>query len=199
MSKSTAIQDSPKPAARGGSNTMTWILVAAVVALVGFNIWYVVTRDAASGDARVNSPAPNFTLSLLEPNEALGGSEVELASLQGKAVVLEFWATTCGACREGFPVIEALHREGRDDVVVLTVNTEGTSASRARRAVSRYFSRFGYTVPVLMDNGSVSRAYGVEAIPHTVIIDKDGRIASMHTGVMAADTLRRQLDEALDH
>lgn len=189
------MSNAPSKTTSRGSNLVTWILVVAVLALIGINIAYVVSRDGVG--ARVDEPAPNFTLSLFEPSEALG-AEVELASLQGKAVVLEFWSTTCGACRKGFPIVEGLHREGRDDLVVLTVNTEAATPTQARKDVARFVEQFGYTVPILMDNGSVSRAYDVRAIPHTVIIDREGRIASMHTGVMRPDELRAGIAEALD-
>ena len=72
-------------------NVMTYVLVAAVVALIGVNIAYVLS--GGSGQAGVNEAAPEFTLPVINPSGDVG-DEVSLSDLKGKVVVIDFWTTT---------------------------------------------------------------------------------------------------------
>ena len=64
--------------------------------------------------------------------------------------------------------------------------------------MQRFLDENGYKVPVLMDNGSVAQAYGVRSVPMTVIIDPQGRIATMTNGTMSSDQLEREIKNAMD-
>ena len=89
----------------------------------------------AEGDSGVGDPAPNFAFILAD------GRGADLASLRGKPVVLNFWATWCGPCRAEMPDLVALH-EGNADVVVLEVNVREELA-----AIEDFAAEFGMTMP----------------------------------------------------
>ncbi len=134
-----------------------------------------VNRTQASRQApetMVGKPAPDIALS------DLAGREVRLADLRGKVVLLDFWATWCGYCREALPMIEMYHRGlGSKGLVVFGVDDEAAETARA------YLQRFGYTLPSLVDaNGEAVRRFRVEGWPTTVLIDRDGKVVFYASG-----------------
>src|SRR5215813_4342402 len=104
--------------------------------------------------------------------EDLDGNRVDLQSLKGKVALLDFWASWCGPCVAELPHIEKLHRDLKDQgLVVLGVNNEDAEVARA------FVKRKGYTFTTLVDEGrEVSMKYGVSGIPHVFIIDREGKV-----------------------
>jgi pSer/pThr/pTyr-binding forkhead associated (FHA) protein/peroxiredoxin len=105
----------------------------------------------------------------------LQGKSVSLSNFRGKLVLLNFWATWCGACRSEMPSLENLYRNLRQDsrFVVLTVSVDQQGSS----AVQPFLQQSGYDFPVLLDqNGQVSSEYDVSGIPATYIIDGAGEV-----------------------
>jgi peroxiredoxin len=121
----------------------------------------------------LGKPAPNFTLSDVDSHE------VKLASLRGKAVLLDFWATWCEPCREATPHIQSLHDRFKDrNLVVLGIDTN-EPAEKARK----YFADENYTFGNLLGSGNdVVKNYGANGIPLVVLIDKDGIVRYVHRG-----------------
>lgn len=120
-------------------------------------------------------PAPDGTLNLLD------GSSVQISSYAGqKVVVLDFWASWCGPCRKGLPMVQlvANHFTG-SDVVFYAVNL-----NEDEEAVREFLKEAELTLPIALDDGTLSDAFGVSGIPYTVIIGKDGTILSTHTGLV---------------
>jgi len=109
----------------------------------------------------------NFSLSVLE------GEKRSLSSYKGKVVFLNFWATWCGPCRIEMPSLEALYNKYSDkDLEMLAVNCGEDQAT-----VRSFMKNEGFTFPVLLDSdGRVSINYGVQSIPTTFLIDRDGMI-----------------------
>ena len=136
---------------------------------------------------KVGDPAPDFTLTSLD------GKQVTLASLRGKVVLLDFWATWCGPCRAGMPTMEKLHNayQGKK-VVILGVNTFEKNADAAKS----YFAKKKFTYGCLLNGDDLAKAYGVSGIPTLVIIDKEGKVAKIEMGLNDAG-LRKLIDEAL--
>lgn len=136
------------------------------------------------GSNAVDDPAPNFAF-LLED-----GRGADLASLQGRPVVLNFWATWCGPCRAEMPELVALH-EGNPHVVVLEVNVQEELA-----AMKEFAAEFGMTMPVVMDQaGAVRKAYGVRNMPTTVFIRPDGTIGARWPGILIGEQLTEFVEQ----
>ena len=139
---------------------------------------FPVADRVEEGDTGVGDPAPNFAFILAD------GRGADLASLRGKPVVLNFWATWCGPCRAEMPDLVALH-EGNADVVVLEVNVREELA-----AIEDFAAEFGMMMPVVLDQeGEIGRAYGVRNMPTTVFIKADGTIGARWPGFLAGEQL----------
>ncbi len=124
----------------------------------------------ASADS---SSAPGFTL------ESRDGGVVSLAEHQGHVVMINFWATWCGPCREEMPHLEALHqRYSSLGFTLLGVNVEENSQD----AVD-WLEEMPVSFPILFDpENRVSALYDVVAMPSTVLVDRQGRIRFLHHG-----------------
>lgn len=117
------------------------------------------------------------------------GRDFTLSGLRGRVVLLDFWATWCPPCLAELPYIEKLHREFKDQgLVVLGVNNE-------EAAVARDFMKTkAYTFTTLVDvDRQVADRYEVEAIPQVIVIGKDGKVASHHVGLKSEKELRDTL------
>jgi thiol-disulfide isomerase/thioredoxin len=139
---------------------------------------------------KVGDKAPDFKLT------DLVGGEVTLASLKGKVVLLDFWATWCGPCKAAMPVIQKLHDEyASKGVAVLGVNTW----EQNEKAVRDYIASKKYTYPCLLEGDKLAEAYGVPGIPTLVVIGKDGKVALVEVGLADATGggLRKAIDAAL--
>ncbi len=119
------------------------------------------------------SPAPDFTLRTLE------GPNLRLLEQRGKVVLLNFWATWCGPCREEMPQLNRLYEKYRPSgFTLLGVNVDEDSRNAAGIA-----GQMGVKFPVLLDSDKrVSKLYDLSAMPSTVLIDRDGRVRFLHRG-----------------
>ena len=124
------------------------------------------------------STAPDFTL------ESLDGEHVRLEELRGQVVLINFWASWCGPCRQEMPVLDRLHQRYQSTgFTVLGVNVEGEAAP-AKSIVDKT----AVTFPVLIDAGqSVSKLYDLKAMPSTVVVDRDGKVRFVHRGYKPGD------------
>jgi len=121
----------------------------------------------------------DFSLSLLE------GETKSLGSYKGKVVFLNFWATWCGPCRSEMPSMESVYKKFADKgLEILAVN-----CAEDRATVSSYMKNEGFTFPALLDlDGRVSSNYGVQSIPTTFLIDRDGMIVMRLVGSIDWDS-----------
>lgn len=117
--------------------------------------------------------APDFAL------KADSGRNLRLRELRGQVVMLNFWATWCGPCREEMPKLEQLYgKYSKTGFVLLGVNIDDNSTNAVSMA-----RKLGVTFPVLFDQGKqVSKLYKVDAMPSTVLIDRDGKTRYLHRG-----------------
>ena len=128
----------------------------------------------------------DFSLPLASPQPApiLSGNQ-SLGSLTGKVVFLNFWATWCGPCRDEMPSMETLYNRYRDrGLEILAVNS-GESQSQ----VNTFMKEYGLSFPVVLDSDSrVSQTYGIQGIPTTFLIDRQGKIILRVVGSLHWDT-----------
>lgn len=117
--------------------------------------------------------APDFTL------HQLSGPNLRLQEQRGRVVMLNFWATWCGPCRQEMPQLDKLYQKYRSaGFVLLGVNVDDDARNAAGVA-----SRLGVSFPVLLDTDKqVSRQYELATMPSTVIIDRDGKVRWVHRG-----------------
>jgi peroxiredoxin/outer membrane lipoprotein-sorting protein len=160
--------------------------VAKVGNLAPETLFTFVPPEGAREVAEMNSPSSSATpppAATPRPNfvgkdaiafalKDLDGNQVDLQSLKGKVTLLDFWASWCGPCVAELPHIEKLHRDFKDQgLVVLGVNDEGVEVARA------FMTKKAYTFTTLVDVGKeVSRKYGVSGIPQAFIIDREGKV-----------------------
>jgi cytochrome c biogenesis protein CcmG, thiol:disulfide interchange protein DsbE len=116
---------------------------------------------------------------------ALNGSSVGLQAYAGKVILLNIWATWCPPCRQEMPSLERLHEElgGRGLSVVAVSVDESSSPDGTHALVQQFVKRYGLKFPVLLDpRGHVEDLYGVDALPTTFLIDREGRIRKKVVG-----------------
>ena len=136
------------------------------------------------GENPYGKEAPDFTLKTFQ------GATVQMKKLRGKIVLLSFWASWCGPCRHEMPVIEKLSHQYRDQgFLVFGVNDED------RDTIRDYIKENGYSFPTLVDEEQEAmKLYHVGAIPTTVVIDREGKIASYQVGMSSETELRAILN-----
>ena len=149
---------------------MTLRTTSVRLSTLGVVIGCLLLAPAWGGDGE---PAPNFTL-----NDA-DGNAVSLGDLKGQVVMINFWASWCGPCRQEMPLLEQIHRKYEPlGFTLLGVNVEENSADGQAFLKDRPVS-----FPVLYDpENGVSQLYDVVAMPSTVLIDRQGNIRYLHHG-----------------
>ncbi len=140
-------------------------MIAALAVIV------VLSTDISAGFEQ--AAAPDFTL------KSADGKNVRLSEYRGDVVLINFWASWCGPCRQEMPVLSDLHDRYKSlGFTVLGINVEENS-NDARKLLGKIPVSF----PILFDNTStVSKQYDVVAMPSTVIVDRDGNMRYLHKG-----------------
>lgn len=120
-----------------------------------------------------SATAPDFTLRTMD------GPNLRLHEQRGRVVLVNFWATWCGPCRQEMPHLNRLYEKYRaSGFMLLGVNVDDDSRKAADLA-----TKLGLKFPVLLDSDKkVSRTYDMSAMPATVVIDRNGRVRYIHRG-----------------
>lgn len=156
---------------KGRGRHACWLLVLAGL------LWLGVVTPAMAG----HPPAPAVGDT---PPTALGddrhGDPVDISAYRGKVVVITFWASWCGYCRQELPALNDLqHQAGDQWLKIIAVNVE--DSLRAYRPMLRQMH--DYELVLSRDpHGTIAKGYGVEAYPNLWIIDPQGHVASHHMG-----------------
>ena len=131
-----------------------------------------------ANSANIQGKAPNFTL------KSNTGKNIKLSELRGQVVLLNFWASWCGPCRQEMPLLEKLQqRYSALGFTVIGVNVEEDS-SKAKSLLKDIPVSF----PILFDTqNTVSKQYNVSAMPSTVMIDRNGNMRYLHKGYKPGD------------
>jgi peroxiredoxin len=144
---------------------------AAIIAAAGLAL------PALAADP-TGAPAPQFTLA------ARSGPSVSLAQYRGQVVMLNFWASWCGPCRQEMPLLESIYKKyNRLGFTLIGVNVEPDS-----NAANDWLKQTPVSFPILYDKDSkVSKMYDVAGMPSTVIIDRTGKVRVLHRGYKPGD------------
>jgi peroxiredoxin len=134
-------------------------------------------------------PAPDFALN------DVSGRPVRLSALKGQVVLLNFWATWCGGCKVEIPwFIDFERTYSRRGFAVLGVSFDDDGW----KAVKPYIAAKQVNYPVMMGNPRVAALYGgVDALPVTFVIDKSGRIAATHLGLISKSDYQAEIEKLL--
>lgn len=146
----------------------------AATALATFALAGLTPAIAATPVA--NAVAPDFTL------RGADGRNVRLDELRGQVVLVNFWATWCGPCREEMPRLETLYEKYRKSgFVLLGVNVDDDPHAALATA-----AKLNVSFPVLLDTDKkVSKLYQLNTMPSTIVIDRDGKMRFLHRGYHA--------------
>ncbi|MCP5334391.1 MAG: TlpA family protein disulfide reductase [Oceanospirillaceae bacterium] len=148
---------------------MKKLIVAGLLSVLSMPLWAV----------EVGQSAPDFKLSLLD-----GSKSVKLSDYRGQVVYLDFWASWCGPCRQSLPAMNSLQTElFRKGFTVLAVNVdEDANAAKA------FLKQFPVNYPVVADaQGATPDKFGLQGMPTSYLIDKNGKIALVHQGYKEGD------------
>jgi thiol-disulfide isomerase/thioredoxin len=163
-------------------------------AMVGVALYAWMTRGDAS--PLMGEPAPDLTLPVAAGAQPGGPTKVTLSELGGQVVVLDFWASWCGACRRTAPILNDLHEEFAErGVAFYAVNVEPIDRQRLQAA----HLGFGTEFPSLHDRaGTVQRRYAIEMLPTVIVVGPDGLVRWASTGVPSKMRLRGAISDALN-
>jgi cytochrome c biogenesis protein CcmG/thiol:disulfide interchange protein DsbE len=143
----------------------------------------LIVDTVAASKLEINSRAPDFRL------KSLKGEDVNLIDFVGKTVILNFWASWCGPCREEMPVFQKKVNEFSEELLILTVNSQD-SAEDAQLFLDELYLSLNV---LLDDSGEVHKKYLVRGVPTTYIVDPDGILRIHHVGIITEG----QLDDYL--
>jgi peroxiredoxin len=144
--------------------------------------------DANLTPTASRKPAPEFTL-----NDSAGNS-VNLSSLRGKVVLLNFWATWCGGCQiEISWFMEFQARYKNDGLAVIGISTDDDGW----KSVSPYMKEKKLNYTIMVDDAKVGKLYGLDSMPMTILIDRDGKIAAKHVGLVSKSEYKAEIETVL--
>lgn len=174
--------------------TSSKVVVAVAVALGSIALFSACSDSqsvrASARNERDRKPAPNFTL------KDANGKSVSLADYKGKVVLLNFWATWCGPCGLEIPWFEEFEQQYKSQgfaVLGVSMDDDGWSA------IKPYMEEHKINYRVLLGNDSVSQLYGgLDALPTTFIIDREGNIAYPHVGLIGKNEYLNEIRSLLD-
>jgi thiol-disulfide isomerase/thioredoxin len=175
---------------RGTKNLKSIVLIALTAFALVVACSHSIPADAASVRAtKDRKPAPDFVL------KDSNGAPAKLSDYRGKVVLLNFWATWCGPCKVEIPWFIEFQQQYKDkgfEVLGVAMDDEGW------QAVKPYLTERKVNYRVLLGNDSVTQLYGgVDSLPTTFVIDKEGRIASAHVGLVAKNEYLGEIQSLL--
>ncbi len=148
------------------------VFLAALFALAVYDGAWLLSKRAQT--TKAGKQAPNLVVPLLNND-----GEFNLSAQRGHAVLIDFWATWCGPCKQSLPIVDRVYKRLQaDGVRAIAVETSGdVMGARA------FVARFGLGLPVGMDNGEAAAPFHVTSIPHLVLVDKSGVVRRVFHGV----------------
>ena len=170
------------------SHVAVWALAIGFLGLLGWGLLNVNAPRPEAGQV-----APNFEMAFFEGYEWQDKTVASLNDMNGKVVVLNFWASWCVECRLEADLLEQASRQYGDDVIFV-----GVAYVDAEPRSLDYLEEFGITYPNAPDlRSSISDQYEITGVPETFFIGKDGEIAQVVIGPVNETTLHGQIENLL--
>jgi peroxiredoxin len=161
------------------------VILIVLAAAVGYTLYANFTKDEVQKVA-IGEKAPDFEL------VDLNGEKHRLSDYEGQGVFLNFWGTFCKPCEKEFPYIDNQYKQFKDKgVQVLAVDV-----GESEFAVTKFAERHQLTFPIVIDTqGDVMTAYGVNPLPVTFLIDKDGKVVKSYTGQLTEAVIKDFMEQ----
>lgn len=163
--------------------------MSAVACVFALGLAGCSSRARTAGNEPRDKTAPNFSL------RDADGKSVQLSDYRGKVVLLNFWATWCGPCRIEIPWFVDFERQYKDRgfaVIGVSMDEEGWSA------IKPFTSEVGVNYRILLGDSSIAEKYGgVDSLPTTFLIDREGRIVSTHIGLVGRSKYENEIKQLL--
>ena len=156
-----------------------------------------ISSNSSTGNSVVEDDglAKDFSFTLYQGEEELGGEKLNLAELRGKPVVLNFWAGLCPPCRAEMPDLQRFYEDSQDEVVLLGIDVGRFNNLGGRRDAQNLLKELDITYPAgFTGDGSVMRKYEVISMPTTVFINSKGEVFQDWPGIITRDILESVTD-----
>jgi cytochrome c biogenesis protein CcmG/thiol:disulfide interchange protein DsbE len=183
---------SGKGSNRRQADARTGYWLGALVLGIALLFGLVVMPWASKKTSSLGKPAPEFALPVI--NGKFERPDLRLSDLDGKVVILDFWASWCMPCRAQAPIVERVAKAHAAQGVVLV----GIATSDQRRSAELYAKNNPSDFPALFDEEElVARAYGVKGLPTLAVIDRQGKLVALRSGLVREAELRALVESAL--
>ena len=184
------------------ARTMLAVLVAAGLLFVGCSSPSENQPTAVAGGsdepvAVFEVPSDGVTLRFVDTPASVGsltmqtidGEFLEMSDLRGKVVLVNFWATWCGPCREEIPYLASLTERYPEHLVVIGVSEDAGGVDM----VEAFADQYGVNYPIVMSTPEIKRAFpGVFALPTSFVVDPDGQMVQTHVGLISPVILEQE-------
>ncbi|KAF0816963.1 MULTISPECIES: thiol-disulfide oxidoreductase ResA [unclassified Cytobacillus] len=164
---------------------MRTVILLVLGAAVAYTLYANFTKDKVQKVA-VGESAPDFVLTDMD------GNKHRLSDYEGQGVFLNFWGTWCKPCEKEMPYMNNQYKQFKDEgVQVLAVNVGETDL-----AVNKFSERYDLSFPIVIDkNSQVQSAYGINPLPATFLIDKEGKVVKYITGEMTEEMIKNYMEQ----
>lgn len=158
-------------------------IIAILVVAIIYTVYSAATKEERAV-LQVGDTAPNFTL------QDVDGKQHTLTDYKGQGIVLNFWGTWCEPCKKEMPAFDKHYQTFKDKgVKLLAINV-----AESDYAVKTFMKQYGMTFPVAIDTSkSVLRAYNIDPLPTTMLIDEHGKIVKIITGEMTDEEIKNNM------
>lgn len=160
----------------------------SILILLSFIIFCSSTDNSSVEDSKVNSSAFSFKL------DDLQGSPRTLGDYKSKLILIDFWATWCGPCRESIPHLVKLHKKYSGDlsIVGISLDEAGNLAG-----VEKFVKNYNISYPILKGNYDIAKKYSISAVPTFLFLDTDGNILKTMPGYRGEQEMENIIIELL--
>lgn len=186
----------PVPEAVGKRKRGRKLLIFGAITLINVGLLIVLVTQLltpasqANADPLIGHPAPTFALTTL--SSQVSTTTLSLASLHGKPVVINFWASWCSPCKEEAPLLEnswkQMQAQGKDVVFV------GIDFQEARPEALSFLQAYNITYPLVLDtHGTVAEKYDITGLPDTIFINRSGTVVGKVSQQITSQLLTQNL------